>query len=470
MACTLRLRDVSQFEWARRSLVTSMLAVISCAALALPDVSALNKEFTPLGGERAGNKDGSIPAWTAEAVVVGNFVPGKQLRLDSWRYKAEKPLYSIDASNVSQYAGKLSAGQMALFSQFPDYRMDVYPSHRSCNAPGFVAENTQKNVGFAQVGANGWSLKDAYVPGIPFPFPQSGIEVMWNQKMRYRGVGAFGGGFTFVSPRKGGADWLTPAAEQVLYWPWAEPGSRKLSEFGTAMSQTFVKQTEPAAMAGFNSIISDYVDKPGTDAYVYFPGQRRVRRMPTMAYDAPQAGYENQYLVDEAGLFMGAMDRFDWKLVGKKEMLVAYNSFGASDFKSDWRKVLTAEGLVPASRRYELHRVWVIEATVKAGLRHSAPKRTFYVDEDSWNLLFAEDYDAQGKLTKVREGYVIPVFEVGACDVSAFVQYNLLEGRILFDFGSVGSKGDTVYLTKPAHPAMHVNFYTPDNLRALSER
>ena len=193
--------------------------------------------------------------------------------------------------------------------------------------------------------------------------------------------------------------------------------------------------------------------------------------MPTYAYDAPQIGFENQYTLDEPYVFNGLMDRFDWKLVGKKEMLVPYNVFGAYDFKAKFEDVAQHDFIDPAHRRYEMHRVWVVEATVKAGMRHLAPKRTFYLDEDSWAPLVADDYDAQGKLWKVREGFVIPVYETGSCDVSAFVQHNVLEGRYVFDSHTVGTGKDIQWLTEPGkNPRLKASFYTSDNLRAISER
>jgi hypothetical protein len=440
--------------------------------LAAPSAADLGKDLTAVGAERAGNKAGTIPAWTGESTVTGSFQAGNTLRKDHWRYTSDKPLYSIDASNADQHADKLSPGMLAVLKQIQGFRMDVYPTRRTCNAPDFVVENTKKNIGFAKIGANGWSLAEAYVPGIPFPIPQSGVEAMWNQKLRYRGVG--GGstsGYTFVSPSKGRTDWIAPAAGQINFFPWALPGSRKLSEIGDINMHTYYQYKSPAALAGQAGMVTDYFDKPGTDAYYYFPGQRRVRRMPAYAYDAPQIGFENQYAMDETSVFMGALDRFDWKLVGKRELVVPYNSFGAFDFKSDWKNIVLLNGIVPTHRRYELHRVWVVEATAKPGVRHMAPKRTFYLDEDSWNVILAEDYDAQGKLVKAREGYLIPIFEVGnACDAVSFSQYNLLEGRVLADFTSIGSGTDTVYFAQPKGPEMKSDFYTSENLRALSER
>jgi len=453
-----------------RCLVGAACVLLSTAVVA-QDAAPWSKDLTPLGGERAGNRAGTIPAWSDEAQAAAGFQPGRSLRQDAWRHKGDKPLYSVDAGNAAEHEEKLTPGMRAVLKAFPSFKMDVYPTRRSCSAPGFVAENTKKNVGFAKLGDDGWSLREAYVPGVPFPQPKAGVEVMWNQKMRYRGVGAVISGATFLSPRAGATDWIKPRAKQTIFWHWGAEGSRKVSELGGVASATYFTYVEPVALAGQAAFITDYLDKPGTDTYYYFPGQRRVRRMPAYAYDAPQIGFENQYAIDDTQVFMGALDRFDWKLVGKKEMIVPYNSFGAFDFKSDWQTIVHSNGLPASHRRYELHRVWVIEATVKAGVRHLAPKRRYYVDEDSWNTVLAEDYDAQGKLVKVREGYLIPVFELGgACDVSAFAQYSVNEGRTLLDFSAIGGGADHVYSTKPTTPAMRLDFYQPDNLRAISER
>lgn len=457
---------------ARLAASACCLLSLSSPLFATPVAADLGKDLTPVGAERAGNTAGTIPAWIGEPTVTGAFQAGKSLRNDHWRHASDKPLYSVDAANADQHADKLSPGMLAVLKQFQGFRMDVYPTRRTCNVPDFVIENTKKNVGFAKIGANGWSLAEAVVPGIPFPIPQSGVEAMWNQKLRYRGAGVnSGSSYTFVSPSKGQTEWISPSVAQTNFYPWAVPGSRKLSEIGNINMHTHYKYKSPPALAGQSGMVTDYFDKPGTDAYYYFPGQRRVRRMPAYAYDAPQIGFENQYAMDETSVFMGALDRFDWKLAGKRELLVPYNSFGAYDFKGDWKDVVKPNGLVPSHRRYELHRVWVVEATVKPGVRHLAPKRTFYLDEDSWNVILAEDYDAQGKLIKAREGYLIPAFEIGgACDAIAFSQYNLLEGRILADFTTIGSGADVVYRSQPTGPEMKSDYYTSENLRALSER
>ncbi len=434
------------------------------------DLAQLDK-LTPSGAEKSGNKDGSIPAGEGAEPPLPGWEWGK-LRQAHWKYKDEKPLFTIDASNVDKYADKLSAGQVAMVKQAKGYKMDVFPSHRTCGVPDFVASNTRKNVGTAALNPDGWSLKDATVPGYPFPMPTSGVEAMWNAKMRYRGVGIdYKATITAVSPRRGSNEWIRADSEQTLFFPWGVKGSNALSSYPPVEFYVYFGYVAPAALAGQSLAITQYINQAENETFYYFPGQRRVRRMPTYSHDSPQIGMENQYTLDEPNVFNGALDRFDWKLVGKKEIYVPYNAFGAHDFKAKFEDVAGNDFIAQTHRRYELHRVWVIEASVKAGMRHSAPKRTIYLDEDSWAPVLMDDFDARNQLAKMREGFLIPVYETGTCDAMAMVQNNLAEGRYVFDTHTVGTGKDIRWITEPGkHPRLKANFYTADNLRSISER
>ncbi|HCF9805923.1 DUF1329 domain-containing protein [Pseudomonas aeruginosa] len=446
-------------------------AAIGSAQAAGGDAAALGTKLTPLGGEVAASADGTIPAWVAPGPQGGNWTYG-QSRGQSWKFKGDKPLYSITSANVSQYEAKLSPGQLEVFKKVPGYRMDVYPTRRSCGVPDFVAENTKKNVGFAKLDADGLALQEAHLPGVPFPFPTTGAEVMWNMKMRYRGLGfnmpkdAAG-----ISPRRGSEDWLHLGVDMFQHTPWGVKGSTLFSEVGRTEVETFFSYNEPAAFAGQAGVSRTKAGEQ-TTTYYYFPGQRRVRRMPSYSYDAPQIGLDNQATVDETNVFFGPLDRFDWKLVGKKEMLVPYNAFGAYDISAKIEDVAKRDFFAPEYRHYELHRVWIVEANVRDGMRHQAPKRLFYIDEDSWNLLMAVDYDKQGQIWKVREGFTIPVYETGSCDMEASVQFNLIDGRYGYDMTSIGAgKDDHQWLSETtSSPRLKADFYTSDNLRAISER
>lgn len=449
---------------------TALVAVAASSALAQSaDSSHLGADLTPAGAEKAGTTSG-IPAWSAPEPMGPGWSAGKR-RMDFFKYKSDKPLYSIDASNVDKYIDKLNPGQVALLKSLKGYSMPVYPTRRSCGIPDFVADNTKKNIGFAKMNADGVSLADAIMPGLPFPVPKTGAEAMWNTKMHYRGVGVeLNSVYTVVSPRKGSTEWIKVVADQYTLFPWAVKGGTTFAKVEQVESLTYYTYASPPALAG-QAAMFNMTSAKIPEVYYYFPGQRRTRRMPTYAYDAPQIGYENQYNVDESYVFVGPLDRFDWKLVGKKEMIVPYNALGMHDFTAKFEEVMQPDYVAASHRRYELHRVWVVEASVRQGMRHSAPKRTFYIDEDSWSLVGAVDYDAQGNLSKVREGYVIPVYETGTCDSVAFLQYNLNDGRYVMDGAPLASGKDTVWIVNGAgNPRMKRDFYNAENLRAMSER
>lgn len=435
------------------------------------DAERLGTDLTPLGGEKGGAKDGSIGAWAAENPFLPGWSYGK-FRGDYWKYKDDKKLFSIDATNVSKYSDKLSPGQAELFKDIKGYRMDVYPSRRTCQVPDFVKENTKKNVTTAKMASDGWYLKDAILPGVPFPIPATGAEAMTNAKFRYQGLGVdWPKTWTTASPRKGSSEFIKVDAWMVSYTPWGKKGANALSSMPPIEFYASFGYNAPIALAGQALNMTVRINEPGSEVFYYFPGQRRVRRMPTYAYDAPQIGFENQYTMDEPTMFWGAMDRFDWKLVGKKDLYVPYNSFGAYKFNAKFEDIAQQDFLNPEYRRYELHRVWVVEATVKSGTRHVASKRTYYLDEDTWNIVAAEDYDNQGKLWKVRESYVIPVAELGgACHSPVLMQYNLADGRYVFDMHAAGTGSDIRWIAEPGDPRLNPSYFSSDSLRSRSER
>jgi hypothetical protein len=446
--------------------VYAIAAAVSCVCMA----AAQADDLTPEGAERGASKDGAIPAFSGRETPDAGWTYGKY-RADFWKHKNEKPLYSIDASNVDKYADKLSPGQIELIKQKKGYRMDVYPTHRVCQLPAFAEENTKKNLTAAKMDASGEMVQTAILPGIPFPQPKTGAEAIWNHQLRYRGVGVDWPSVpTAASPRPGSTDWIVTTGPQTMFFPWGKQGQSTPDQVDQLSYAIHFGYNTPSAMAGQGVMQRDYFTKP-SETFYYFPGQRRVRRMPAYTYDAPQIGFENQYTVDEGWLFNGAVDRFSWKLIGKREMLIPYNDFAMYDFNSKFEDVVKAEGIDPAHRRYELHRVWVVEATVKSSVRHVASKKVMYFDEDSWLALVGEDYDAQGKLWKVREGFPIPVWELdGSCDIEPFVQYDLIDGRYVFDQSPIGGGKDIHWLPDTSDARFTSDFYSAESLRAISER
>ena len=84
--------------------------------------------------------------------------------------------------------------------------------------------------------------------------------------------------------------------------------------------------------------------------------------------------------------------------MGKKELVVAYNDYKIGDKSIAYDQIIKKNTINPDYLRYELHRVWVVEARLKAGQSHIYARRVFYLDEDSWSVLLDDAYDSRGQL------------------------------------------------------------------------
>lgn len=106
---------------------------------------------------------------------------------------------------------------------------------------------------------------------------------------------------------------------------------------------------------------------------MYLTGQRRVRKLPNSCCDTPHPTSAGIITFDEMETFATRLERFDWKLVGKKEMYIPYNS-NRTLVPTEDSDVLGPKHLNPDTVRWELHRVWVVEAELQPGQRHTSPK------------------------------------------------------------------------------------------------
>lgn len=376
------------------------------AAVDAAQAAALGQRLTPLGGEQAGNQDGSIPAWSGMQGVAANGAKVGDIPVQP--FPGEQPLVKITVQNLAQYADKLSEGTQALLRKYPDsFYVEVYPTHRTAAAPQYVYANTAKNATACQVKDGGKSLQGCY-GGIPFPLPQSGVEAIWNHLLRVENEASEVGNFKNIVLTADGTRTLATMNDQSNQYPYyyKDGGADKWS--GEYFLQRF-STTAPPFKAGESLVFRDGIDvSQSRQAWQYLVGQRRVRRAPTVAYDTPDFVASGANYFDEVMGLMGHVDRYDWKLVGKREMYVPYNDNEIVTASLD--DAYAKHHLNPAKLRWELHRVWEVEANVAPGKRHAVPKRKYYLDEDSWMVLLMDGYDSEGKLWRTTQvtPFVLP--------------------------------------------------------------
>lgn len=160
------------------------------AATTVEKAAQLKSTLTPFGAERAGNADGSIPAWDGGYTTpIPGTVPG-QSAPDP--FAADKPLFSITANNMAQYADKLTDGTKALLKKYPDtFRVDVFPTRRTAAAPQRVYDGTFANATRCKLldGGDTGLIPEAKfcAGGVPFPIPNNGSEAMWNHQLGWQG-------------------------------------------------------------------------------------------------------------------------------------------------------------------------------------------------------------------------------------------------------------------------------------------
>ncbi|WP_027911288.1 DUF1329 domain-containing protein [Pseudomonas sp. URMO17WK12:I4] len=441
-----------------------LLAGNSMAAVSPQDAAKLGTSLTPLGAEKAGNAAGTIPAWNGGITQAPAGYKGSGTHhIDP--FAADKPLFTITKANLAQYRDQLTPGQVALFETYPDsFQMPVYSSRRSGSAPQWVYANTAKNAVSAKLLDGGNGFADAY-GGIPFPIPQNGVEALWNHIARYRGTYVVRRA-SEVAVQRNGSFSLVTSQQDALFKFYDPKGS--YANLNNILFYYLSFTRSPARLAGGAVLVHETLDqvKEPRQAWGYNAGQRRVRRAPNLAYDTPISTADGLRTADDTDMFNGAPDRYDWKLLGKREIYIPYNSYKLTSPEVKYKDLLQVGHLNPAYTRYELHRVWVVEGTLKPGQRHIYSKRTLYLDEDSWQAAVVDQYDGRGELWRVSMAYLKNYYELPTT-WSALDVFHDLQARRYHVQNLDNEEANTIDFSQPM---AEDSYFTPAALRRRGTR
>jgi hypothetical protein len=435
----------------------SLFASAAALAAVSPEQAArLGKDLTPVGAEMAGNADGSIPAWDAKGTPAPpNFVAGSDNYVSP--YADEKPLYTIDGSNWKQYAEQLTAGTQGLFEKYAadGYKMHVYPSHRGTVRPDWYYANTLKNATGATLVEDGQKI-EGNLPGVPFPIPQSGLEALWNHMVRYAEDSQLHYDVYYVGAN--GKPVLSTNGSAVQVFPMFKSPDQMVGETPWALLR--INYDAPARRAGEILLVhepgADYSKGKGRKAWQYLVGQRRVRLAPSVSFDTPNPAVAGTSTYDDAYVYNGSPERFDWTLVGKKEIIVPASNYDMI-FQVKVEDLLGEKFLNPEKIRWEKHRVWVVDSKLKEGMRHIYSRRTFYIDEDSWTAVAADMYDGRGSLWRLQYGYPINLYDRKADFALAYGAYDLLQS--IYNLSNKPIPGE--YENKVDQPE---SYFTPEGM------
>lgn len=409
--------------------ITNM-ALALALSLTVPQLSVA-AELTPMGALKAGNAEGTIPPWEGgiKSAAAAGFAGFKSGGHHPDPFASDKSTLTITAANMAQHADKLTVGHKAMLKAYDSFSMRIYPTHRSAAFPQRIYDATQKVKATARLTEDGNGVVGAVI-GIPFPQPANGLEAIWNHILRYRqdksvrNVGQApvlrNGTYTLVK--------LVDSSVAVYHLE----GATEENINNTLL--TFKQHiTAPARLAGTVLLVHDTLNQVSEvrKAWVYNPGQRRVRRAPNIAFDNPGTGSDGLRTSDQLDMYNGSPERYNWELVGKQEIYVPYNAYQLHSNKLKYKDIIKPLHLNPQHLRYELHRVWVVDATLKEGTSHIYKRRTFYIDEDSWQILHVDQYDNRDQLWRVSEGHVINYYDLPVIWTTLEVHYDLQSGRYL---------------------------------------
>ncbi|MEY2919480.1 MAG: hypothetical protein RL261_785 [Pseudomonadota bacterium] len=449
---TLPERSVGELAHRALTLTVAMLGLVANAHAA--DFSRLGKDLTPIGAERAGNADGTIPAWDGGLMQPPAGWTPQQGYIDP--FPNDKPLFTINSTNVGQYEAKLTKGQAALLRKFPqNFRMNVYQTRRTVGYPKAVTDRVIAQAG--KVSLQGFGLKDLNGSTTPFPIPENGLQAIWNHLVRYLGGGIVRAGHSFPV-RPNGDFYKIGFRSQRIY------ASNVENVEPNRLFYALGYFTEPATLRGTIFLVHEPVDQVAEQrsAWIYNSGQRRVRRAPDLAYDGINDGSEGMLTTDQVDGYNGAPDRYDWKLLGKREIYVPYNSYRLSDKSLKYKDIIQPKSINPDYVRYELHRVWVVEGTLKPGQRHIYGRRTLYLDEDSWSVLAEDAYDTRGELWRAAMHGLLQAYDAQVPFYRFGIYHDLNSGGYL-----VGGLDNEVKDPIQFNAKARVGDFQPDALRRL---
>lgn len=431
------------------------------AAVTAADAAKLGSTLTPLGAEKAGNAAGTIPAWDGGITTPpAGYQPGGHYPDP---FAADKVMFTIDAANMDRYKANLSPGQMAMLKKYPTWKLNVYPTRRSASFPKGHYEETLANATKVKLADNGNGVVGTK-GGIPFPIPQNGLEVIWNHLTRYRGDTYATSWSQAPVTRDGNFTLVRFDYEYDFHYGNLSKTDKDREE--NKLFNFLQTVTGPARLAGGILLVHEYADqvKQPRQAWTYNPGQRRVRLAPNVGYDNPGTAADGVRTNDDFLMYNGATDRYNWKLIGKQELYVPYNSYKLVGNSVKVADVLRPGHVNPDLARYELNRVWVVEATLKEGASHLYKKRVFYIDEDSWMIVVTDKYDNRDELWRVSEQHSINYYDVPMTYPALEVHHDLQSGRYI----AMGLRNEErkVY-EKVKHSA---GDFTPSGLRGIGTR
>jgi hypothetical protein len=443
------------------ALAFGLAAGVAMAKVPADQANRLGQDLTPWGSEKGGG-DG-VSAWdgglTAPPAGV-SFNAKTQQHVNPFKSDAVK--FTITGANAGQHAAKLSEGQKAMLKQYGTYKIPVYDSRRTCAMPQFVYAASKNNATVGDLTADGDGVTGS-IMGTPFPIANNAMEIVWNSKLRFRNFKVTRQ-FTAAPVQSNGTYSLITVQDEAIL-RWSDPKYKKAEDLNNLSLYYIANTISPARLAGNVVLVHESINAATQPrkAWSYNPGTRRVRVAPDIAYDNPGTNTDGMTTSDSFDGFNGAMDRYNWRFLGRAVKYIPYNNYDAINAKlTDFVK---PQHLNQDFMRYEAHRTWMVEAYLKPGNRHTYARRVMHIDEDSFTMSLVDIYDGRGQLFRFQELQTANYYHVPLCGAAGETIYDLTSGRYLA--GQLRNEQPPVnYFADELNDGR----YTPEAIRTLGVR
>jgi len=309
--------------WAKPSTLTALVAALACLTTAafakVPESVAarLGNDLTPMGAERSGNADGSIPAWTGGLASPPAHVAYQAGMHHPDPFASDTRQYTITPANAAQHGARLTGAHKALLDIYSSsYFMPVYQARRTCTFPESVFAAARNNAVVGELAAGGNGVEGA-IMSKPFPIPNNAYEIIWNHMLVFINFKATRQ-FAAAIPTASG-DFTRYTVQDEAIVTWNDPTKDKAEDLDNIWALYIAHTVAPARRAGNVVLVHETINmaEQARLAWQYSPGTRRVRRAPNIAYDNPGVNSDGMATVDSLGGFNGSPNRYDWTVIAQ---------------------------------------------------------------------------------------------------------------------------------------------------------
>tara|TARA_A100001015_G_scaffold280045_1_gene341850 strand:- start:8813 stop:10147 length:1335 start_codon:yes stop_codon:yes gene_type:complete len=400
--------------------------------------------YTAVGADKNGTDDGIIPEFKDASIPFES------------EYYDDQINFIVDKNNYINYLKYLPGGLSQLIQKIKNFEIYVFPTRRTANYPDFLKESFLEKKKSKPVRNNDLFL--GKINHLPYRFPETGEEIIWNHLSRYQGGSVERFVDSFVV-RKNGQALKTRTWIKRVYNSHINKPKKNILFYALA------KYLEPVSLKGDILLVHEPVNQvfEKRNSWIYSSAQRRVRKAPELGHDSIGSGSQGLVTADQIDGFNGSTERYNWRILGKKIMIVPYNINKIKDKELTYTEMLGSGSIKSELLRYELHRVWIVEGILKENSRHIYAKRVFYIDEDSWIILLEECYSVRGDMWRVAVHGIIQFYEHQFPVYGANIYHDLNNGSYFITGleNEIKKKAKIGFISKSME-------FQPDELRRLA--